>query len=124
RFTPEGERRFEDFKNNGGLRPDVDIQQSSTLGVLSFYPLYGKLNFFDRGVTQFDIYVMGGYGQMKLQSGSTPTYMAGGGVGIWWSQHITSRIEARYQTYEDKMLSGSSRDQGMTAVSAAIGFML
>lgn len=121
-FTNEGKRQMERYKVTGE-QPDVDIPQSSTVGVVSFYPLYGKLNFFDMGVTHFDVYVMAGYGEIKLQSGVSPTWLAGGGVGIWWSQHITSRLEARYQAYEDHPVTGS-RDQHITAFSAAIGFLL
>lgn len=123
-LTNEGKRQFENFRNGNGTQPDIDYARSSTFGVITFYPLYGKLNFFDIGVTQFDLYVMGGYGQIKLASGPAPTWMAGGGVGIWWSQHITSRLEARYQSYEDKLMNGTTRDQSVTAFSAAIGFLL
>lgn len=125
-LTDEGKRQFEMAESNSMARkPEVDLPYSSTLGVISFYPLYGKLNFFDIGVTQFDVYMMAGYGQMKLQSGSSPTWTAGAGVGIWWSQHITSRLEARYQSYEDHLqLNGVTREQNITAISAAIGFML
>jgi len=133
-LTDEGKRVFdaEQARRNAGdltgTRPDVDYPLSSTLGVVTFYPLYGKLNFFNLGITQFDVYVLGGYGEMKLQSGNSPTWTAGGGVGIWWSQHFTTRLEARYQAYEDKIYSQTAtpvtRDQEITTFSIAIGFML
>lgn len=128
-LTSEGERVFADARRRqaagdlNSLRPDVDNPLSSTLGTITVYPLYGKLNFFNLGVTQFDVYLMGGYGQMELSSGSTPTWTAGGGVGIWWAQHVSSRLEARYQDYQDKIYSGS-RDQSMMAFSFSIGILL
>lgn len=126
-LTSEGERQEENYrlhKDDGALQPDIHYPDSTTLGVISFYPLYGKLNFFDQGVTQFDMYVLAGYGQIKLDNTTSPTWAAGGGVGIWWSQHLTSRLEARYQSYQDKLLDGSSRDQNIMAFSLAIGVLL
>jgi outer membrane immunogenic protein len=127
-LTPEGERIFAQAAQaramgDNSVRPDIDSPISTTLGVIEVYPLYGKLNFFDLGVTQFDVYALGGYGQMKLQSGPTSTWTAGGGVGVWWSQHFTTRIEARYQAYQDKINTGP-RDQGVTTFSLGIGIML
>lgn len=123
RLSPEGDRVFKEFQSNGGVRPAVDYPLSTTLGVVTFYPLYGKLNFFNIGVTQFDVYVLAGYGQISLNSGNTSTWTAGGGIGLWWSQHITSRVEVRYQSYQDKIYSGT-RNEGVTSVSAGVGFLL
>jgi outer membrane immunogenic protein len=128
-LSSEGERVYSDARARqaaGDITarpPDVDYPLSSTLGMVTLYPLYGKLNFFNMGVTQFDVYVMGGYGDIKLQSGSTATWTAGGGIGIWWSQHLTSRIEARYQAFEDQIYTGA-REQAITAFSIGFGFML
>lgn len=128
RFTSEGERIFADANQrrdigDNSLRPDIDSPLNSTLGIVTVYPLYGKLNFFNLGITQFDLYMSGGYGTMVLTSGKTPTWMAGGGVGIWWSQHFTSRLEVRYQEYEDTINTGH-RDQAITAFSFGLGFLL
>ncbi|MCB0361284.1 MAG: outer membrane beta-barrel domain-containing protein [Bdellovibrionales bacterium] len=128
RLTSEGDRVFSEanqarLHGDNTLRPDIDIPLSSSLGLISIYPLYGKLNFFNQGITQFDLYFTGGYGKMKLSSGETPTWMAGGGVGIWWSQHFSSRLEVRYQEYEDSIRTGN-RDQAITAFSIGFGFLL
>ncbi|MBK9039756.1 MAG: outer membrane beta-barrel domain-containing protein [Bdellovibrionales bacterium] len=128
KLTPEGERIFADAnqrRTNGdnSLRPDLDTPLSSSIGILTVYPLYGKLNFFNLGISQFDLFVTGGYGTMKLTSGETPTWIAGGGVGIWWSQHFTSRFEVRYQEYQDVINTGT-RDQAITAFSFGLGFLL
>jgi len=128
-LTNEGQRVFTAARerqlagDTSTLRPGVDFPLTSTLGVVTLYPLYGKLNFFNQGVTQFDLYVLGGYGQMKLQSGSTETWTAGGGMGIWWSKHFSSRLEARYQSYQDKIYTGT-RDQAATTFSIGIGILL
>lgn len=127
-LTPEGRRVFDDAKAMSAsgdpyVKPAVDYPLSSTLAVVSLYPFYGKLNLFDMGVAQFDVYVLGGYGQMKLESGSAPTWSAGGGIGLWMSQHFSSRLETRYQAYEDKIYTGS-RDMNIVVTTFSIGFLL
>ena len=130
-LSAEGQRRFDADRSaqqsgdpSAGV-PEVDYPESATLGVLTVYPLYGKLNFFNQGITQFDFYMMGGYGQMKTQNGTSPTWTAGAGVGVWWSKHISSRLEARYQDYQDELtINGRTRDQGVTSFSLGIGFLL
>lgn len=103
--------------------PEIDLPKSSMMGMLSYYPMYGKLNFFDLSVVQFDIYLTGGYGQMELKSGSSATWTAGGGVGFWWTQNFSSRIEIRHQAYQDKVYTGT-RDVGMMIGTIGIGLLL
>lgn len=123
-FTPEGQKMVDAAKANPGAPyPDIDLPQEQWLATATWYMLYGKLNMFDLGVSQFDIYSVAGGGQMKLESGVTPTITAGAGVGFWWSQHFTSRLEARWQTYEDHPYSGARRLNTIVA-SAAIGILL
>ena len=127
-LTPEGKRVFNEASQkrsvgDNSLRPDIDSPLSTTMGIMTIYPLYGKLNFFNLGITQFDLYMTGGYGTMKLTSGSSPTWMGGGGVGIWWSQHFSSRFEVRYQEYQDSIYSGK-RNESITAFSFGIGLLL
>jgi outer membrane beta-barrel protein len=124
----EGRRVFEQAQRNSMfdsnfVRPAVDFPDSTTLGVVSFYPFYGKMNMMDMGVTQFDVYVLGGYGQMKLASGSSGTWTAGGGIGLWLAQHFSSRLEVRYQGFQDQIYSGT-RDQGVVVSTFSIGFIL
>lgn len=127
-LTSEGERVFKDVgaSNSAGIpytHPAIDYPLNTTLGVVSFYPVYGKLNLFDMGVAQFDLYVLGGYGETKLESGSSPTWTAGGGVGLWMSQHFASRLEVRYQNYQDKIYTGA-RELDLVMTSFSIGFLL
>jgi outer membrane immunogenic protein len=127
-LTSEGKRVFDEAERNGLLqdpfqRPAIDYPLSSTLGVISFYPVYGKLNLFDTAVTQFDLYMLGGYGQVKLSSGASDAWTAGGGIGIWWNQHFSTRAEVRYQSYEDKIYTGS-RDIDLVVSTLSFGFIL
>jgi opacity protein-like surface antigen len=78
---------------------------------------------FDLGVAQFDIYLLGGGGQMVLNSGSTSTWTAGGGIGLWMSQHITSRLEIRYNNFTDQIYSGT-RNENAVISTLSIGFLL
>lgn len=123
-LTPEGQKMVDSAKANPGAPyPDLDLPQEQWLATATWYMLYGKLNMFDLGVSQFDIYSLAGAGQIKLDSGSSSTITAGAGVGFWWSQHITSRLEGRWQTYEDHPYSGARRLNVIVA-QAAIGILL
>lgn len=103
--------------------PEIDAPQSSVMGTLSYYPMYGKLNFFDLTVVQFDFYALAGYGQMQTKNGSSPMWTAGGGVGFWWTQHFSSRIEIRHQSYSETLLQGT-RGVGAMIGTVGIGLLL
>ena len=128
-LSQEGQSQFDAARAAQAARstdftvPDIDAPKSSLLGTVSYYPMYGKLNFFDLTVVQFDFYVIGGYGQMQLKSGTSATWTGGGGIGFWWTKHISSRLEIRYQAYQDKVYTGS-RDVGMTIGTLGIGILL
>jgi outer membrane beta-barrel protein len=127
-LTSEGNRVYGSAQQNQANDssyqiPAVDYIKSSTLGVVSFYPFYGKMNLFDMSVVQFDVYVLGGYGQVSLANGTSPSFTTGGGIGLWLSQHISSRIELRYQNYHDTIYTGS-RNIDAFIITAGIGFLL
>lgn len=128
-LTREGENQFalaQKAKADGSLDysiPAIDFPISSTMAVFSYYPIYGKLNFFDLTVVQFDLYATVGYGQMQLNSGSSDTWTAGGGVGFWWTNHISSRFEVRHQAYQDRVYTGA-RDISMLVGTFGIGILL
>jgi outer membrane beta-barrel protein len=113
--------------NNNFRRPGVDFAKDQWLAIGNWYPIYGKMNLLDIGVSQFDFYFLGGAGQINLESGSAPTYTAGAGVGVWFSQHFASRLEARWQGYQDKVWNGASiesRDINQTLLTASVSFLL
>ncbi|MCB0365753.1 MAG: outer membrane beta-barrel domain-containing protein [Bdellovibrionaceae bacterium] len=122
-LSTEGERRAESAR--AGKEPffDSDSAIRAYMGVVTWYPIYGKLNFFDWAVAQFDIYALAGAGQVELESGPSDTYTFGAGIGIWLSQHISTRFEVRYQGYEDRVYD-DQRKLDLTVVSAGIGFLL
>ena len=123
-FTPEGRKMFDAAKNTPGAPfPDIDRPESQWLATATWYMLYGKLNLFDAGVSQFDIYSVAGAGQITLASGTAPTFTAGAGVGFWWSKHFTSRLEARWQGYEDQVYTGA-RQLNVIVAQAGIGILL
>lgn len=132
-LNAEGKKVFDDAEarrrngDNNFRRPGVDFAKDTWLVVGNWYPMYGKVNLFDVSVAQFDIYILGGAGQVTLGSGSAPVYTAGGGLGIWWSQHFSTRLEARWQGYQDKIFDGistTSRDINQTLLTATVGFLL
>lgn len=115
---------------NGGINfrnPGTDYVKDQWLIVGSVYPIYGKMNLFDTSIAQFDLYLLGGAGQVKLSSGAAPVYTAGGGVGLWLTQHFSSRLEARWQGYQDQpdyQFGGGKRNIDQTILTATIGILL
>ncbi len=133
-LTSEGKKTFE-FAESGraastpGYRqPGIDWAKESWLAVVNWYPIYGKLNLFDMGISQFDIYLLGGGGQINLQSsGSTALYTVGAGVGLWLTQHFATRLEARWQGYQDNIFDGidtQKRNIDQTVLNMSVSFLL
>lgn len=132
-LTPEGKEVFDDAEaraergDTSFRRPAVDYAKDMWLAVANWYPVYGKMNLFDAAISQFDVYVLGGAGQINLSSGTAPVYTAGGGVGIWFTQHFATRLEARWQGYKDRVFDGldtQSRDINQTLLTATVSFIL
>lgn len=114
-LTKEGLRTVEsalsNFENNelNVSLINFDEPQSANFLNLNWYPIYGKLNLFDKSVSHFDIYTILGLGQMQLKRGLKEAFTTGLGVGMWWTKHFSSRLEARYTTYQDQVGSDMRR---------------
>lgn len=128
-LTSEGEKVSDDAnaalaQGNPAKLPEINFPVNSQLGTISWYPIYGKLNIFDQAVSQFDVYVMAGAGSIKLDSEQKSSlFSMGTGVGLWLTQHITTRFEVLYQTYEDKVYASDPRINLMS-LQFGIGFLL
>lgn len=134
-LTSEGEALYEDAraKNARGETnynpPDLVSPTQTMLGVINWYPVYGKTNLFDRAVAQFDVYTLIGYGQTQLvssltkQSRWTDVVTAGGGIGMWLTQHLATRLEGRWETYEDS-LHETSRRMNVGIATISLGLLL
>jgi outer membrane beta-barrel protein len=129
-LTAEGRRAYDGVRaNNLAVRPDISYPQDSEMAILSWYPIYGKVSWFESAVSQFDLYFLGGGGQIKTKdefSGSSTTggiYTVGAGMGVWWNSWFTSRLEVRYQSYKDKVYTGERNADGFIG-QIGIGFML
>lgn len=125
-FTSEGQRIYDAAQNAGNNNfsvVGVDFPLKTYLAVVNFYPIYGKVSWFESAVSQFDLYLLAGGGQVELNSGSSAVYTGGVGVGVWWNNWFSSRIEARYQNYNDKVASGERSIDSMI-FQFGIGFML
>ena len=128
-LTEEGRRVFNDARSAyevGGrsyMIPDIDYPLRSAMAVAQWYPVYGKTNLLDWGIAQFDMYLLGGGGQIELSSGWTSMMTGGAGVGFWINQHFTTRAEVRYQTYKDQIITGP-RSIGAVVGTVGIGLLL
>lgn len=128
-LTSEGKRVFDiaAAKQAAGdtsfVVPAVDFPLETYMAVVNFYPIYGKVSWFESSVSQFDLYLLAGGGQVKLTSGTAPIYTGGVGVGMWWTNRFSTRVEARYQNYKDQVLSGERNINSMV-MQIGLGFML
>lgn len=131
KLTPEGQALLdaanEQFQNDPESPsigyPDVDYQKTEWMGLVNWFPLYGKFSVLDRRIIHFDFYVVGGAGQTTLKSGTASTYTGGAGMGLWLTQHFTTRFEMRYQTYTGKYFTGP-RKLDLTVASLQMGWLL
>lgn len=103
--------------------PEIDFPLRTMMAVVNWYPIYGKVSWFESAVSQFDFYVLAGGGQVQLQSGDSVIYTGGVGMGMWWNNWLTSRFEVRYQNYKDRVSTGERNIDGFVA-QIGIGIML
>lgn len=103
--------------------PAIDFPLETRMATISFYPIYGKMNLFDSGIAQFDIYTLLGYGTKVLNSGETSVTAAGLGSGFWLNQYLTARLEVRYERYKDLLLT-SQREQSAVSGMASLGILV
>ena len=123
-LSPEGNNLIEDSSVLGKrIVPELDYPKDQAMALINFYPIYGKLNVFNQGIVHFDVYALAGAGSVNLKSGSKSTWTAGGGVGMWFSQHLTTRVEMRYQNYESTRSNGVN-SMDLTVASVQVGYLL
>ena len=131
-MTSEGRNVFNQARTTDNFTvPQISYPEETYMGLLNWYMFYGKINFFDVRVIQFDIYSLAGYGQTKVTSDygtksetmMANTWTAGLGIGFWIAQHLTSRVEVKYQNYSDKVYSGT-RDLNLMVASVGLGVLL
>lgn len=127
-LTPEGERAFAEARaayaaGTPATFVDIDSPLNATMAVINWYPIYGKINFFEAAIAQFDIYLLAGGGQIRLESGPTSLMTAGAGFGLWMTKHLSARAEIRYQAYKDQIVTGP-RDIGAMAATIGLGWIL
>jgi outer membrane immunogenic protein len=128
-LTSEGQQVYatalaqQNLGRGGVQTPSIDSPVDSELLVVDWYPIYGKLNLFD-WIPHFDIYTLIGYGKTTtLINGMSDTYAAGGGVGLWLTNFLAWRIEARYETYQDKPYNDVRRVDSVIA-QTSLGLLL
>ncbi|MBY0385457.1 outer membrane beta-barrel domain-containing protein, partial [bacterium] len=103
--------------------PAIDFPLRSYMAVVNWYPVYGKVSWFESAVSQFDFYLTAGGGQVQLNSGNSPIFTGGIGMGMWVNSWLTSRVEVRYQNYQDRVFTGE-RNIDAVVMQFGLGFML
>jgi outer membrane immunogenic protein len=102
---------------------NIDYAKTSYLGEIQWYPIYGKFNLLEAAIVHFDIYGLAGTGRVQLKEKSAPMYTAGAGIGFWLSQHLTTRLEFLYQTYNSERETGQKK-MDLTLISLGMGYLL
>lgn len=102
--------------------PDIDYPKAMTLGFIEFYPLYGKISWLGKGISHFDVYAQLGYGNVNLDSGTTNATEGALGVGIWGTEHLTTRLEISYMDYTAQYYNGPM-ELGVTSASIQVGWL-
>lgn len=105
------------------LVPDFNEPRQGYLATVNWYPIYGKMSLYDLGISQFDFYLSAGAGAIDLANKSSGTYVLGGGLGVWVSQHLAGRLELRRQVYETERFTGV-QTMNVTVLSASLGYLL
>jgi outer membrane beta-barrel protein len=108
---------------NENLIPALDYPRETTLAVINWYPIYGKLNLLNQAIVQYDVYLLAGAGNINLRSGTAPVSSLGVGLGMWFSQHLTGRLELRRQMYDAKIV-GEQVPMGTTVAGMSLGYLL
>lgn len=123
-LRPEGENLLTDVSVDGKARiPDIDFPKQQASLTLNWYPIYGKMNLYELGVVHFDVYALAGAGQVELKSGWTTSYTGGAGIGLWVSQHLSTRFELRYEGYTAKRFTGDTQ-MNTTIAGIQVGYLL
>jgi outer membrane immunogenic protein len=104
--------------------PALDYIKQSYFATANWYPIYGKFSMYDLGIVHFDIYALGGAGQVELESGPSDALTAGAGMAFWISQHLTSRFELRWMGYQASLISGAKEDVNLTLGTLSFGYLL
>lgn len=66
--------------------------------------LYGKLSVVGKKIIYYDMYLAGGGGVTKTESGTDPTYVAGLGQRFFVTNNISFRTDYRYMGYKETIL--------------------
>lgn len=103
--------------------PSIDYPKQLTMGFVNFYPLYGKISWFGKGISHFDIYGQLGYGNITLKYGGSPATSLGAGISVWGTEHLTTRLEMNYMNYNAKGINGNDIKMGVTSASMQVGWL-
>jgi outer membrane immunogenic protein len=119
----EAQASIDEAQRENRRAPDFNYVTQTYMAVGNWYPIYGKMNLLDMGVSHFDVYTLAGAGQVMLSRGNSFTYTVGGGIALYLSQHLNTRLEMRYQNYNSQKYTGN-QSMDLTVASMQIGYLL
>jgi outer membrane beta-barrel protein len=103
--------------------PSIDHPKQLTMGFVNFAPLYGKISWLGKGISHFDVYGQLGYGNISLKSGGSSAMSLGAGIGVWSTEHLTTRLEMTYLDYTAKYINGNDIKMGVTSAAVQVGWL-
>ncbi|MCB0357555.1 MAG: outer membrane beta-barrel domain-containing protein [Bdellovibrionales bacterium] len=103
--------------------PELNWLKQSYSAQLNWYPIYGKFSLLNKAIVHFDLYTHLAIGQAQLRFNDSPLYQAGLGLGLWWSQHLTSRLEYKFTTYTAELYKSEQTVQTGN-LNFSVGYLL
>ena len=103
--------------------PEMNWLKQSVMAQVDWYPIYGKFKLLNTAIVHFDIYTTLGVGKIELKNNDSNLYQFGLGMGFWWSQNLTSRLEAKYSSYVSEFFSSENREN-IGSFAVYMGYML
>lgn len=113
RAEAENVRIVEDALNTSLLDVDRDVfvYQAHLLWSLA----YGKLRWLGSGISRFDLHVAIGGGYTDNESARGPTFSAGLGLKLYFTEWFAVRVDVRDQILEQELLGVSRLVQNLSA---------
>lgn len=103
-LSGSGKKLYDDRK----LLPDSDYALKGSEVFVNYNTIYGKLRLTSDTIVYFDQYISLGYGTIALANGETQNYIADLGFSFWIGKHMSARVGAKNEFYQQQKMNGDS----------------